>query len=130
MNMKETNFAHKVCLHLNETLDVISPDMNKRLDQARHIALSQQKKESPLTVQVLKEAGIGLSTYRSSMIDKVGMTIVSLLLIAFLMGFFHYEEQRHIQKMANLDVAVLTDELPPKAYTDSGFCAYLERNGV
>ena len=40
---------------------------------------------------------------------------------------FKYEQQKHISDTADIDAAVLSDELPLSAYLDHGFSAYLAR---
>ena len=40
-------------------------------------------------------------------------------------GIYHHEQQRRIAEIAELDAAVLSDELPLSAYLDHGFNAYL-----
>jgi hypothetical protein len=49
-----------------------------------------------------------------------------LVLVAGMVGLYQYEEQQRIAEVAELDAAVLSDELPLSAYLDHGFNAYLE----
>jgi len=46
-----------------------------------------------------------------------------------LVGIYQYEQQRRIAETAEIDAAVLSDELPLSAYTDHGFNAYLAKRG-
>jgi hypothetical protein len=51
---------------------------------------------------------------------------VPLLAAVFgLAGLYQYEQQQRIAELAELDAAVLSDELPLTAYTDHGFNAYV-----
>mgnify|MGYP005911703689 CR=1 FL=1 len=46
-------------------------------------------------------------------------------------GAQNHEQQRQIREIADIDIAVLSDELPPSAYADNGFRAYIvDRTGV
>jgi len=44
-------------------------------------------------------------------------------------GIYQYESERRINELAELDVAVLSDELPLNAYLDHGFDTYLNKHG-
>jgi hypothetical protein len=46
-------------------------------------------------------------------------------LVAGLAGVYQHEQKQHIADLAELDAAVLSDELPLTAYLDDGFNAYL-----
>jgi hypothetical protein len=50
-----------------------------------------------------------------------------LVLLAGLYGLYEYEQEQQINDLAEIDAAVLVDELPPDAYLDSGFNAYLNK---
>jgi hypothetical protein len=43
-----------------------------------------------------------------------------------MVGVYQYEQQQSIVELAEMDAAVLSDELPLSAYLDQGFGAYLE----
>ena len=48
--------------------------------------------------------------------------VVGLLAIAVV------QEQRRVDEIAEIDIELLADELPPAAYTDPGFLHYLNAN--
>jgi hypothetical protein len=50
-----------------------------------------------------------------------------LVLIVGLFGIYEYEQNQRINDLAEIDAAVLVDELPPDAYLDTGFTAYLDK---
>jgi hypothetical protein len=61
-------------------------------------------------------------------LDGVGRIAVAVPLLAAvfgLAGLYQYEQRQRIAELAELDAAVLSDELPLTAYTDHGFNAYL-----
>ena len=47
-------------------------------------------------------------------------------LLAGLMGIGVLQENQRAQELAEVDTAILTDELPPNAYTDAGFAQFLK----
>jgi hypothetical protein len=48
-----------------------------------------------------------------------------LAMVAGLVGVYQAEHEQRMAELAELDAAVLSDELPLTAYTDHGFNAYL-----
>ncbi len=133
MNTQEENFAYKVRHALNQKLEDLPDNVTERLAKARQVAVSRKKQTSPIYVRVLREAFAGGSGSVSSPFSWIGqlkLGLPALVLAIGLFGIVHYEEQRHISETAAIDMAVLSDELPPAAYTDIGFSAYLERYGA
>ena len=47
-------------------------------------------------------------------------------LLAGLLGIGMLQEEQRAQELAEVDTAILTDELPPSAYTDAGFAQFLK----
>src|SRR5471032_1583773 len=133
MNTDDLNFAYKVRHALNETLADLPASTTDRLAQARKAALARKKAhvEVPLSVRVARTelAGAGgFLSQRFSWLGRVGMVLPLLLLVGGLTGIYHYEQQRRIAELAELDAAVLSDELPLSAYLDHGFNAYLTQS--
>jgi hypothetical protein len=124
MNTDDINFAHKVRHALNENLESLPAATTERLAAARARALSRKKADAPAR----KRTGFaGLASPLS--LEWLGRTAVVLplvFLIAGLTGVYQYHEQQRIAEIAELDAAVLSDELPLTAYLDHGFNAYLE----
>lgn len=133
MNAQEKDFAYKVRHALNERLDDLPDDVTARLAHARSLAVSRKKQGAGVRVAVLEKAFAGITgstSGQSSWFGRLGLGLPALVLAVGLMGIVHYEEQRQIRETAAIDMAVLSDELPPAAYTDIGFNAYLERDGA
>lgn len=133
MNAQEKNFAYKVRHALNEQLENLPDSVTGRLAHARSVAVSRKKKEAPVYVVLFREAFAGITSGAfdsSSWLGRIGLGLPALVLAVGLMGIVHYEKHRQIRETAAVDMAVLSDELPPAAYTDVGFKAYLERHGA
>ncbi len=132
MNAQEKNFAYKVRHALNERLDDLPDNVTERLVGARGMAVARKKQAAPVHVAVFREAFAGMTGNASgqSWFGRMGLGLPVLVLVVGLMGIVHCEEQRQIRETATIDMAVLSDELPPAAYTDIGFKAYLERHGA
>jgi hypothetical protein len=51
-----------------------------------------------------------------------------VLVGACLTGLYQFEQDRRIEDLADMDTAVLNDDLPISAYADQGFNAFLKQN--
>ena len=133
MNTDELNFAYKVRHALNERLDDLPASTTDRLAQARKMALARKKAhvEVPMSVRVARTematAG-GFLSQRFGWLGRMGVAVPMLALVAGLAGIYQYEQQQRIADLAEIDAAVLSDELPLSAYLDHGFNAYLTQS--
>jgi Protein of unknown function (DUF3619) len=131
MNFDELDFAYKVRHALNETLDDLPASTEERLASARKIALSRKRKGSPLRALSTQNALAGqIGNFFNeplSWMTRIGVATPLLLGLVLFVGLYQYEQQQHISEMAELDAAVLSDELPLSAYLDHGFNAYLAK---
>ena len=129
MNVTEYNFAYKVRHALNENLDALPASVTDRLASARNLALSRKKKGSPLrrlaTQGVLAGHVGGIFGGQFPWMRRMGIALPMIVLIVGLVGIYQSEQQQRISETADMDVAVLSDELPLTAYLDHGFNAYL-----
>lgn len=139
MNTDDLNFAYKVRHALNEQLDDLPVATTDRLAAARQAALSRKKAHVPTPARLAQRAvrpGLAgaagnffSSSFNFSAMGRAGVIIPLLALVAGLAGVYQYEEERRIAELAELDAAVLSDELPLTAYLDHGFNQYLEQRG-
>ncbi|WP_317204612.1 DUF3619 family protein [Janthinobacterium sp.] len=127
MNTDDLNFAYKVRHALNEQLDHLPASTSERLAAARRAAMSRKKAHAPLQVRQGALAG-GAGAFFSqpfSWLGRMSVALPLLVLAAGLVGIYQFEQEQHIAELAELDAAVLSDELPLSAYLDHGFNAYL-----
>ncbi len=131
MNNRQLNFAYKVRHALNENLDNLPASTTERLASARALAVSRKKKESGLRVLVPQSvfAGPTGNAFRRprSWLACVGLAVPLVVLAFGLTSIYQYEQQRRVADIAEIDAAVLADELPLSAYLDHGFNAYLAK---
>ncbi len=125
MNTDDINFAYKVRHALNARLDEIPQSTADRLANARKLAISRKKAHVPAKLAQRSFAGGVGSFFSFSSLGRAGVAIPLLALVAGLAGVYQYEQERRIEEIAELDAAVLSDELPLTAYLDHGFNAYL-----
>lgn len=128
---EDINLAYKVRHALNENLDALPPEITNRLNSARNIALSRKKSDTPLRVFNMRSVLTGnianITNRQFFWLGKIGLALPLLAFIIGLTGIYEFEQQQHIFETAEIDAAVLSDELPLVAYLDHGFNAYLAK---
>jgi Tfp pilus assembly protein PilV len=128
-NAQEINFAYKVRHALNRQLDTLPISTAERLASARKVALSRKKSEAPTRVLAAQKAFAGhVGSFVNeplSWLGRIGLAIPVVVLVVGLVGIIQYEQQQRIKETADIDAAMLTDDLPLSAYADHGFNAYL-----
>ncbi|MFL6673493.1 MAG: DUF3619 family protein [Massilia sp.] len=125
MNTDDINLAYKVRHALNENLDKLPASTTQRLAAARAQALSRKKADAPARQLERRPVFNFGALFSPSGLGRIGVVVPLLALVAGLAGVYQYEQQQRIAELAELDAAVLSDELPLTAYLDHGFNAYL-----
>ncbi|MGI9027176.1 MAG: DUF3619 family protein [Burkholderiaceae bacterium] len=133
-------FAARIRQALNESAAALAPATLERLATARKAALRAQKQPQPRRASAWQPElayayaggsdGGDRSDNKSGFgFARVGLAFSALLVVgACLAGLYQFEQQRRIEELADMDAAVLTDDLPISAYTDHGFNAFLKQN--
>lgn len=133
MNTKELNFAYKIRHALNENADNLPASTLDKLASSRKLAVSRKKQGSALRVFVSRTVMAGRAgAFFNEPFPWLGRLGVAIPLIAVAVGLtsiYNFEQQRRIDETAEIDAAVLSDELPLSAYVDNGFNAYLANRG-
>ena len=121
--MNERHFAHKVRQHLNRGLYELPPATEERLAAARQMALAHQKQaiaQSILTTGNFLHFHIDIPPHYKQVIAVLALAIFGMLATVWL------ADQR-VNELSAIDSALLTDDLPVKAFTDKGFNAWLKQ---
>ncbi len=126
MNTDDINLAYKLRHALNENLDALPASTTERLAAARALALSRKKADAPVGARKARRFWHVGFHFSGAGLGRLGVAIPLLALVFGLGGLYQYDQQQRIADMAELDAAVLADELPLTAYLDHGFNAYLE----
>lgn len=137
----EKSFVRELRRALDESAASLPASHTDRLAAARRVALASKKAE-PQFVRVgvrtaapsLAAAGIpgGFGTTASAPRRRSGFARFALAwplaaLVAGLFAIAYVEDQQHTAELADIDAAMLSDDLPLTAYLDHGFNAYLSR---
>jgi len=118
--------------HLNDSMPELPHDISERLRVARILALSQRKHE-PETVMVpqLVVAGgqaMGSLDEGLNLWSRLASALPLLVLLFGLASIHIFQNEHRVNEIASLDAELLTDDLPPNAYTDPGFLIFLKSN--
>lgn len=120
----------KLASRLNEAADALPHDISERLRVARQQALSQHKlAHAPVASTTIASDGSATLAWGggdNSLWHRVAAFVPLLALVAGLMAVYVLEADNRAQELADIDAALLTDDLPPVAYTDSGFAQFLK----
>ena len=127
MNADDLNFAYKIRHALNEHAEQLPSPTVDRLAAARKAAMARKKPHAPVKLAQRQLVGNIGSLFSFSSLGRLAVIVPLLALVVGLAGIYHVEEQQRIAELAELDAAVLSDELPLTAYLDTGFNAYLEK---
>lgn len=126
--MNEQRYASRIRQILNHGLNDIPPAAARRLEAARHLALSRQKQEAPQLVL----AGAGNHLHQPMFLHfGIDSTRAKPLLaiIALLAGMwlsFYWHSIQYVSEIEAVDSALLTDDLPPEAFLDREFIEWLK----
>ena len=125
----EQRFAERVRRALDESANALPDATLQRLALARKTALRAQRMPTlrAAPVRELAAAGMGGSPRFGFARGSFVFSVV-VLVGACLAGLYQFEQQRRIEELADVDTAVLNDDLPISAYADQGFNAYLKQN--
>ena len=135
---RELEFAYKVRRALDEKVSTLPDSTIERLSAARKLAISRKKPETALHVlakqgRLAGAGGTGTMGNRFNnpfgWLVRVGIAVPLIVLIVGSFGIYQYENDRRINELAELDAAVLSDELPLTAYLDHGFDVFLNKRG-
>ncbi len=129
----EARFGVRVASMLSERAQSTAPDISERLRFAREQALVRaQAARRPLqTASAPVVVGRGGSAVLANPLGwwfKLGSAAPLALLVLGLAGIAHVHDKAQIAAVAEVDAALLSDDLPPAAYTDPGFAEYLKTN--
>jgi hypothetical protein len=127
---KELEFALQLRRALDENAARIPPATTDRLAAARRAALARKKPEAvhaPAFAPVFVGAGT-LAHMPQPEPSRRLPRLRKLALVIGLAGIAWWEDHQRTAELADIDAAMLSDDLPLNAYLDHGFNAYLTRN--
>jgi hypothetical protein len=126
MNTDDINLAYKIRHALNENLDTLPASTTERLAAARARALSRKKADAPASRKQQQRPWFDVrAVFSTQWVTRAAVAAPLLAMVFGLAGVYQVQREQRAAELADLDAAVLSDDLPLTAYTDHGFNAYL-----
>ena len=131
--MNEQQVAQEIRKALEESTARLPYRVSHRLELARNAALARQRtaevQRVSAPVGVLATAGAPGNVPEHNVWWRLGVTLVPVLVVAIgLMVISVWNDTETADEIAEIDTAVLTDEVPLSAYTDRGFGVFLKNS--
>lgn len=120
----EAQFAARLTGLLSASLSDLDSDTLSRLRFAREQALARAATAAP-AVQAVGGGALALGRL-GPWWPRLGSLLPLLVLAASLMLAQDQRQREAVAVAAEIDSALLADELPPEAYADPGFVAFLK----
>jgi len=129
----QARFALRVTAKLTERSADLGPDLTERLRFAREKALERARAvrtaESAVAVGVSRSGAAVLGRGGSGWWLKAASVLPVFALAAGLFLIQRWQDNTQISTAAEVDAALLADDLPPRAYSDVGFAEFLKTPG-
>jgi hypothetical protein len=121
----QERFGRHVASHLELLAHRASPDVEERLRFSRELALTRAR-EASRSATSARTVGAGLlALVGGSWWLRLASIVPLIMLISGLTLIQERDWNAQIEAAADIDAALLTGDLPPVAYADPGFAAYL-----
>jgi hypothetical protein len=124
----EARVARHITARLTERADELPHDISERLRVARQQAVDRARQLRKLSTAPAWQGQGGtavMSGTPSWWLRLASVVPLALLVVGLVVIQRTYLEQQ-VRAAAEIDEAILTDDLPPQAYTDPGFAEFLK----
>lgn len=130
LERRHDRYGLRVAAALEQGAQSLPADISERLRVARLQALQRRKKEATAVAHVVLPSGgvaiLGRHRFGPGWWPTLGAAIPALALVLGLIGIHVIQNDQAAEETAEIDAALLLDELPPEAYTDAGFAQFLK----
>jgi hypothetical protein len=130
---QQDRFARQVAARLAAGTAELPYELSERLRAARVQALGRRKRAAALqTATTVSSSGSAatliLGGEPQSLWNRIASALPIIALAAGLIVVHTLENDRRASEVAEVDAALLTDDLPPSAYADPGFVQFLKQS--
>ena len=127
----QDRFALKATSYLSASTADLPYDISERLRAARVQAVAKRKiAPTQSAVTIVNGSGSAALTWGGdegfSWWSRIGSVIPLIALVAGLLAINSVQNDNRAQEVAEVDAALLIDELPPAAFADPGFVQFLK----
>jgi hypothetical protein len=129
----QDRFSLKVTARLSASTAELPYDISERLRAARVQAVAQRKVAKVQSAPVTATSGVGSvlswgSDEGLNLWSGIGSVLPLIVLVVGLMAINSMQADNFTRELAEVDSALLTDDLPPSAFADPGFVQFLKIN--
>jgi hypothetical protein len=119
--------GRNIAARLNDATEDLPHDISERLKAARVQALGKRKliKLQAATGSATHGSTIALNGGHLNGWNRLASVLPLLALLVGLLAIGIMQEQNRADEIADVDAELLTDDLPPAAFTDPGFLRFL-----
>ena len=128
-SVAQDRFGLQVAARLSDATDELPYDISERLRAARTRALSQRRIAVQTASSVTRAGAAATLTFGTEHLnwwDRVAAAAPLLALVLGLIAINVIQNDKRANEIAEIDAALLTDDLPPAAYADPGFTQFLK----
>ncbi|MEO6015922.1 MAG: DUF3619 family protein [Polaromonas sp.] len=127
----QDRFGLKTASYLSASAADLPYEISERLRAARAQAVFQRKiAKTQTSASVVNAGGSAALTWGSdegvSWWARIGSVIPLIALVVGLLTINSIQSDNRAREVAEVDVALLTDDLPPAAFADPGFVQFLK----
>jgi hypothetical protein len=122
-------FGLAVARRLSGGTDDLPYEATERLRAARVRAIAARRKPEVAPVVVGRGGAATLALGERTWFNRIASVLPLVVLAAGLVLIHTVQTDRRASELAEVDAALLTDDLPPAAYADPGFVQYLKSGG-
>jgi hypothetical protein len=126
----QARFARRIVARLHADAEELGPDIGERLRFARERAVEAARvARAPATAGArvgITAGGAGLLGSGSGWWFKLASALPLVALVSGLVLIQQWQTRTQIAVAAEVDAALLADDLPPTAYSDAGFVEFLK----
>jgi hypothetical protein len=123
LNRLETRLGARLAAALTASLSDLPPDVESRLRFAREQAV--QRRAAPAVVGV-SAGGAAMLGRLAPWWPRFGALLPVAVLVAGAWAVADHRQREAVTVATQIDGVLLVDELPPQAYADPGFVAFLK----
>lgn len=128
----QDRLGSNIAARLSDATHELPNDIAERLKAARMQALAKRNVIKLQTATSVNAQGgsatLNAGGFNGGLWSGLGAVIPLLALVAGLLTIAVVQEKQRTNEIADVDVELLTDDLPPAAYTDPGFAHFLSIN--
>ena len=125
-SLLETRLAARLCAALSERTAALPEGVDERLRFSREQALERARNARRTQISSVTAGGAGILGRLDAWWPRLGALLPVMVLAVGSLLLADFQEREDVAVAVEIDSALLADDLPPEAYADPGFVAFLK----